>query len=426
MFKLNGTEYSLEEVTSAAEASNLSVDEYVKEFGLETVEVTDEIQTTPTEGKTNGAVAKGATATPVTGPAPESTGLKSVDIFSESPDPKLRFIDFKINGKESVLYENDYSKLAGQPIPSEYGPSYAGKNYPETFEEYARLFKTPIQTINKGIDLESGIKIEQLEEVILTGEATPKTKKAREIASGVLNTQAKITEKNNGDLIVSGVFQPAQDIYNDFLKSVEVVRTFGNLTVQQQQAEINRLNSELDAELVKSIGEEYTTIFKNNNFSTANIDTDDLHASDIENQITKLRSQAADNYIRQQIRGTDIDPRNVEIEIGYQQQSFTEDIFGQTEVQNVINENRRVLQEYEEDLGFLANRRPLEYDVPITFNGKTYLVKTPPNLGDIEAKAVSKTSKILEQQSQDILKRQKAQDKKAQPYLDQIKEYDTL
>ena len=45
MFKLNGTEYSLEEVTSAAESSNLSVDEYVNEFGLETVEVTEEIQT---------------------------------------------------------------------------------------------------------------------------------------------------------------------------------------------------------------------------------------------------------------------------------------------------------------------------------------------------------------------------------------------
>mgnify|MGYP003342305676 CR=1 FL=1 len=403
------------------------VDEQKAKFDADqttTVEVTDEIQTTPTEGKTNGAVAEGATATPVTGEAPESTELKSVDIFSESPDPKLRFIDFKINGKEVVLYENDYSKLAGQPIPSEYGPSYAGKNYPETFEEYAKLFKTPIQTIGEGIDLESGIKIEQLEEVILTGEATPKTKKAREIASGVLNTQAKITEENNSDLIVNGVFQPAIDIYNDFLKSVEVVRTFGNLTEQQQQAEINRLNSELDAELIKAIGEEYTKVFKNNNFSTANIDTDDLHANDIENQITKLRSQAADNYIRQQIKGTDIDPRNVEIEIGYQQQSFTEDIFGQTEVQNVINENRRVLREYEEDLGFLANRRPLEYDVPVTFNGKTYLVKTPPNLGEIEAKAVAKTSKILEQQAQDILKRQKAQEKKAQPYLDQIKEYD--
>ena len=85
MFKLNGTEYSLEEVTSAAESSNLSVDEYVNEFGLETVEVTDEIQTTPTEGKTNGAVAKGATATPVTGQAPENTCL-----LYTSPSPRDR------------------------------------------------------------------------------------------------------------------------------------------------------------------------------------------------------------------------------------------------------------------------------------------------------------------------------------------------
>jgi hypothetical protein len=96
MFKYEGFEYTLDEVTQAASDKNLTVDEYVDQYGLETIEVTDEIQTTPTEGKTNGAVAEGATATPVTGPAPESTGLKSVDIFSESPDPKLRFIDFKI------------------------------------------------------------------------------------------------------------------------------------------------------------------------------------------------------------------------------------------------------------------------------------------------------------------------------------------
>ena len=92
MFKLNGIEYSLEEVTSAAESSNLSVDEYVNEFGLETVEVTDEIQTTPTEGKTNGAVGTDAAVAPVTTPSrasmivdaqPESTELESVDTSGE-------------------------------------------------------------------------------------------------------------------------------------------------------------------------------------------------------------------------------------------------------------------------------------------------------------------------------------------------------
>ena len=45
----------------------------------EAVEVTDEIQTPVTKGKTNGAVAEGATATPATGQAPESTESDSVD-----------------------------------------------------------------------------------------------------------------------------------------------------------------------------------------------------------------------------------------------------------------------------------------------------------------------------------------------------------
>jgi hypothetical protein len=73
MFKYEGFEYTLDEVTQAASDKNLTVDEYVDQYGLENTEVTDEIQTTPTEGKTNGAAAKGATATPKTGPAPENT-----------------------------------------------------------------------------------------------------------------------------------------------------------------------------------------------------------------------------------------------------------------------------------------------------------------------------------------------------------------
>ena len=430
-YTFNGEPISESFVIEAAEVEGLSVDEYVNQKdGLEIVEVTDEIQTTPTKGKTNGAVAKGATATPKTGQAPENTESDSVDTSGESQDPKLRFIDFKINGKESVLYESDYNELAGQPIPSTYGPGYAGKNYPETFEEYAELFKTPIQTINKGVDLESGIKIEQLEEVVVTGKATPKTKKARQIASGVLETQSKITVDDSEDLIVSGIFQPVQSIYNKYEQSIKEQSFYVTAIedVEQRQkryAEIvEQLNKERDAAIIQEVGQEYFNLFKNNGFTFTDITADDLHARDIENQITKLRSQSAQNYIRQEIQGTDIDPRTIDIQIGYEQESFTEDIFGQTEVQNIINENRRVLQEYQNDLGYLAARRPLEYDVPVTFNGKTYLVKTPPNLGEIENRAVQKTSKVLEQQSQDILKRQKDQEKKSQPYLDQIEEYD--
>ena len=97
MFKYQGFEYTLDEVTQAAQKENISVDEYANKHGLETVEVTDEIQTTPTEGKTNGAVGTDAAVAPVTTPSrasmivdaqPESTELESVDTSGESQPKK--------------------------------------------------------------------------------------------------------------------------------------------------------------------------------------------------------------------------------------------------------------------------------------------------------------------------------------------------
>ena len=104
MFKYQGFDYSLEQVTEAADNLGLTVDEYVNKHGLETVEVTDEIQTTPTEGKTNGAAAKGATATPVTGQAPESTESELVGTSLDSIDP----LD---NSKEAILKRRKLNAL---------------------------------------------------------------------------------------------------------------------------------------------------------------------------------------------------------------------------------------------------------------------------------------------------------------------------
>ena len=53
MFELNGEQYSLEQVQEAAKQSNLSLDNYIAEYGIIKLD---------NEGKTNGAVAKGATA----------------------------------------------------------------------------------------------------------------------------------------------------------------------------------------------------------------------------------------------------------------------------------------------------------------------------------------------------------------------------
>ena len=56
----------------------------------------------------------------------------SLDLQEE--DKPIRYIEFKVNGKNQVLYEEDYMKFAGK-----------GK-YPATFDEYATLYKTTPKT----------------------------------------------------------------------------------------------------------------------------------------------------------------------------------------------------------------------------------------------------------------------------------------
>ena len=86
MFELNGEQYSLEQVQEAAKKSNLSLDNYIAKHGIVKLD---------NEGKTNGAAAKGATATPETGQAPESLGLGLEDSSSE--------LNFKLNGEQYSL-----------------------------------------------------------------------------------------------------------------------------------------------------------------------------------------------------------------------------------------------------------------------------------------------------------------------------------
>ena len=106
MFRYKGFDYSLDQVTQAAEDKGLSVDDYVSEFGLETVDDTEEIQTDPSEGKTNGVAETGATVTPTTGPAPETTESDSVDTSLESQQidnsPEAIFKRRKLNALEEA------------------------------------------------------------------------------------------------------------------------------------------------------------------------------------------------------------------------------------------------------------------------------------------------------------------------------------
>ena len=117
MFKYQGFDYSLEQVTEAADNLGLTVDEYVNKHGLETVEVTEEVQTNPTEGKTNGAVAKGATATPETGQAPEILVLDSEDTSLDLP--KIDNSEAAIKKRRKENAKQDAILAAAKPIELE-------------------------------------------------------------------------------------------------------------------------------------------------------------------------------------------------------------------------------------------------------------------------------------------------------------------
>jgi hypothetical protein len=95
--KFKGQILSEDLLKQKAESMGITVEKYLEDYKDE-FEITEEIQTTPTEGKTNGAAAKGATATPETGPAPESTELEPDDILSGLEEIKdVREIDKRID-----------------------------------------------------------------------------------------------------------------------------------------------------------------------------------------------------------------------------------------------------------------------------------------------------------------------------------------
>jgi hypothetical protein len=92
MFELEGEQYSLEQVTSAAEQSNMSLDDYLKKYNINKLE-----EAVETVEKLDGAAKKDADVVPVATPSrasimsgvqPQVTESPSVDTSLELQDPK--------------------------------------------------------------------------------------------------------------------------------------------------------------------------------------------------------------------------------------------------------------------------------------------------------------------------------------------------
>ena len=148
MFELNGKQYSLEQLEAAADAQNLTFEEFMqamREKGM--VEVQPEPQEfedpfLQSVKKTIGPVEEAAAVGPeVTAEQPD-TDLVSEDISLDSPDP--RYIEFNINGEKTYSSYEDVEK--------EYG----------NVEDYIRKFRGKAKIVTPP---------KQLEEVVVEGDA---------------------------------------------------------------------------------------------------------------------------------------------------------------------------------------------------------------------------------------------------------------
>ena len=113
MFELEGEQYSLEQVTSAAEQSNMSLEDYLEEYGIKKLE-----EAVETVGKPKDVVEKDATVTSIKPEqASESMELEQVDtsLVSEDPEPKVRRGRAQVRQEELQRREVAKIKLSAEP-----------------------------------------------------------------------------------------------------------------------------------------------------------------------------------------------------------------------------------------------------------------------------------------------------------------------
>ena len=124
MFELEGEQYSLEQVTSAADQSNMPLEDYLKKYNIKELE-----ETVETVEKPKDVVEKDATVTSIEPEqASESTELEQVDtsLVSEDPEPvvsasKQRILareKRKQKKKDELKIKAEQYKIDAQGIPN--------------------------------------------------------------------------------------------------------------------------------------------------------------------------------------------------------------------------------------------------------------------------------------------------------------------
>lgn len=198
MYEKDGRVVSLEDAQAAAKRLNLSLEQWLNKTGY----------TQAGEGKPSEPLV----TAPLVGPVPQRPAgeSRSGDISLEQQEPELaRFV--QIGGR--TFYEDDYLK------------NYAGKktgrgNYPDTFEEYAKLQKAEIQTESIA---------QPLEEVTVTAEAPTEIKELRQKAEDFDKELANVNEFSERINIATDYFSLEEREDGSFFPKVEREQYFPDL-----------------------------------------------------------------------------------------------------------------------------------------------------------------------------------------------------
>jgi len=194
MFEYEGSEYTLEEVTKAAEDKKLSVEDYVSKFNLK------EIKTEQPVGKPNDVVVEDATVTSVPEQASESMELEPVNYFLAPPSQILEKGKF-VSTPEGAVYAEKGEAILAQPEEGAFAP-IALEEVVITADQYKeREQQEENEAARNLIELTTGIPQLTEEEVLKRkekeGELTSITEfeEAQRISSGEIAAREKRQEE---------------------------------------------------------------------------------------------------------------------------------------------------------------------------------------------------------------------------------------
>jgi hypothetical protein len=194
MFEYEGSEYTLEEVTKAAEDKKLSVEDYVSKFNLK------EIKTEQPVGKPNDVVVEDATVTSEPEQASESMELEPVNYFLAPPSQILEKGKF-VSTPEGAVYAEKGEAILAQPEEGAFAP-IALEEVVITADQYKeREQQQENEAARNLIELTTGIPQLTEEEVLKQkekeGELTSITEfeEAQRISSGEIAAREKRQEE---------------------------------------------------------------------------------------------------------------------------------------------------------------------------------------------------------------------------------------